>query len=232
MTNTKRTIAEDQSEIARALQSLPKYAQQLPEEVKPLLRIAPPKGKHVEVSLRHAKTDRQVKRTAPGDSWSPESGFVSVSYDNDPSPQSNSQKDEPTDIGQSPEVVAPAPAPSSNRVHDLILALARAEEDPQLGFVALKWFRDAYLLQQGYAWAVEQRDRQQVLAEAIQKNWILTSKVPNPKNPAYPVTTIRLNRPLGEVRQILKRDARGDLDFAPLAIAGELLSETVLQERR
>lgn len=224
--NGKRTIAEDQSEIARALQSLPKYAQQLPEEVKPLLRIAPPKGKQVEVSLRHAKTKRQVKRNAPGDSWSPGAGFVSVSYGDDPSPQSNSQGD---------ERVAPfAPAPSSNRVHDLILALARAEDedDPQRGFVALKWFRDAYLLQQSYGWAVEQRDRQQVLAEAIQKNWILTSKAPNPNNPAHPVTTIRLNRSLGEVREILRRDARGDSDFAPLTIAGELLSETVLRERR
>jgi len=33
-----------------------------------------------------------------------------------------------------------------------------------------------------------------VLAEAIQRGVVITSKIANPKTPAYPTTTIRLNR--------------------------------------
>jgi hypothetical protein len=115
----------------------------------------------------------------------------------------------------------------------LVVALAKAENDPQLGFVSLKWFRDTYLPRQGYGWSVAQENRQRLLDDAINmKKWILTSKVPNPKNPQYPVTAIRLNRSLGEVRRILEQEEGVASAFAPIAIQGELLSETVLRERR
>ncbi len=115
---------------------------------------------------------------------------------------------------------------------DLMLALARAEQDPQLGFVSLKWFRDTYLPRQGHAWDVAPDARQRVLVEAINRGWILTSKVANPKNPQYPVTAIRVNRPLADVRRILDQEAGFASPFAPITIPGERLSETVLRERR
>jgi hypothetical protein len=61
---------------------------------------------------------------------------------------------------------------------------------------------------------------------------VLTSKVPNPKSPAFPVTAIRLNRSLPEVAEILGAPAPPPAEFSPIAIRGEELSQTVLRERR
>jgi hypothetical protein len=117
-------------------------------------------------------------------------------------------------------------------VRQLLLALAKAERDPQLGFVALKWFRDTYLPRQGVIWADTPENRQRILVEAINRRWIVTSKIPNPKNPRYPVTAIKINRPLPEVRQLLEQEECLRTTFAPITIAGERLSATVLRERR
>jgi hypothetical protein len=111
------------------------------------------------------------------------------------------------------------------------LALAKAQRDPQLSFVSLKWFRDVYLAQQGYAWAALPEDRRHTLVQAIDRKWILTSKHPNPKNPQFPVTAIKVN-PVAEVRKILTQEAGFGSAFAPITIAGEPLSTTVLRERR
>ena len=117
-------------------------------------------------------------------------------------------------------------------VQDIVTALAKAEKDPQLGFVSLKWFRDTFLPQQGYPWAAIPDERQRVLVSAIDRNWILTSKVANPKNPQFPVTAIKVNRPLSEVHSILEREPGYRSGFNPVAMRGEPLSQTVLRERR
>ena len=112
------------------------------------------------------------------------------------------------------------------------MALAKAELDPQLGFVSLKWFRDKFLPQCGYSWAASEEERQRVLANAIERGLILKSRVANPKNPQFPVTAIKVNRPLAEVRRILDQEPGFGSAFDPIAIAGEPLSQTVLRERR
>ena len=117
-------------------------------------------------------------------------------------------------------------------MEDLLRALEKAEHEPQFGFVSLKWFRDVYLPRQGYSWAAAPESRQTVLVEAINRRWILTSKVANPKNPQFPVTAIKVNRPLAEVRKVLGREASFGAVFAPIPIAGEPLSESLLRERR
>ncbi|MEK7408175.1 MAG: hypothetical protein AAB225_24150 [Acidobacteriota bacterium] len=211
-----KTILQVQSEIETALQRLPGLEAQLPDVLRPLVRLAPSKGARAQVSLRHARTQRQVKRNAPAESWSPDSGLVSISYD----------------TSAVEEAVAMETPRAEDPARDLMLALARAEQDPQLGFVSLKWFRDTYLPRQGHAWDVAPDARQRVLVEAINRGWILTSKVANPKNPQYPVTAIRVNRPLADVRRILDQEAGFASPFAPITIPGERLSETVLRERR
>ena len=228
--NIEKTILEVQSEIEIALQRLPAFAAELPDALKPLARLSPPKGAHAKVSLRHAKTERQVKRNAPAGSWSPDSGSVSISYDASPAEEAGDLVTQATKA-TNPDVVT-QPARAEDPARDLLLALAKAEQNPQLGFVSLKWFRDAYLPQHGYAWAVGPENRQRVLADAISRRWLLTSKIPNPKNPQYPVTVIRVNRPLADVRKILDQEAGFGSAFAPITIAGECLSETVLRERR
>lgn len=235
---TEKTILEEQSEIEAALDHLPALAAQLPAALKPLVRLSPRKGFRVQVSLRrgNAKDSRQVKQNAPASRWLPDSGLVAIMYR--PSTPEEDQAAESTveDVQDSlakPAETATKPAETaSDPVQDIVMALARAEKDPQLGFVSLKWFRDTYLPQQGYPWAAIPDERQRVLVNAIDRNWILTSRVANPKNPQFPVTAIKVNRPLSEVHSILEQEPGPRSGFNPVAMRGEPLSQTVLRERR
>jgi hypothetical protein len=64
-----------------------------------------------------------------------------------------------------------------------------------------------------------------ILAEAILRGVVMTSKIPNPKTPAYPTTTIRLNRAEAGVPEEAQR-------FRPVSVQGELLSEALMDESR
>lgn len=107
---------------------------------------------------------------------------------------------------------------------ELLKALEGAENTPGRMFVAFKWFRDEYLPSAGLHWARNHEERQAVLAKAIHDGWILTGKVPNPKAPLYPTTTIRLNWQ----RQ---GNSAPSSRFRPVPISGEPLSHTILQDR-
>ena len=224
------TIYEKQAQIASALQQLPVFASQLPDSLKPLIHLAPSEGTKVNVSLRHARNNRKVRIDASEENWSPESGTVSISYQPSPSVEM-----------ELTETKTAEPAPSSQVTHsdltrdpaqELLLELAKAEQDPQLSFVSLKWFRDTFLPQQGHDWTAATSDRQRVLVEAIQRQWVVTTKVPNPKNPQFPVTAVRVNRTLPEVRGILDSAFGFRPAYTPVTIPGERLSETVLGQRR
>ena len=190
------TSERAQAELEKALAALPNYFAELPEALKPLLKLAPPKGQRAKISRR--------------------ADAISVSYEA---------------VNARPPKPAKRPEPAKgNPAREMVHALASAEAGRQ--FVVLKWFRDTYLPQAGYGWAATPDDRHNVLAEAIQRRWILTSRIPNPRNPQFPVTAIRVNRALAEVRAILGQDRGERLRFAPIAIPGEPLSATVLRERR
>jgi hypothetical protein len=234
---TEKTILEEQAEIEAALDHLPALAAQLPAALKPLVKLSPRKGLRVQVSLRrgNAKDSRQVKQNAPARSWLPDSGLVAIYYR--PSTPEEDQAIEATtedvrDSPAKPEMPTKPAQPAGDPVQEILMALAKAEKDPQLGFVSLKWFRDTYLPQQGYPWAAIPDERQRVLVNAIDRNWILTSKVANPKNPQFPVTAIKVNRPLPEVHSILEQEPGSRSGFNPIAMRGEPLSQTVLRERR
>jgi hypothetical protein len=227
----EKTIQQLQSDIEAALQSLRKHGNQLPEELKPILGLAPPEGSRVQVSFRHGKNNRnsrQVKRSAPSHSWSSDAGLISISYEEFIDEQGGAAEIPATrpPAAQQPSTLVQDPA------RDLLLALAGAEQDPALGFIALKWFRDTYLTRQTFPWIGSEENRQRVLVDAINRNWIVTSKVPNPKNPHYPVTAIRVNRSLPEVRSMLNSQQGFGSAFSPIKLAGEPLSDTVLRERR
>jgi len=125
-----------------------------------------------------------------------------------------------------PATLAPDP------LSDLIRALDRAESRPGYHFVALKWFRDAALLEEAFPWAQSDPARREVLRDAIEKRLILTGRIPNPRAPQFPVTSIRLNRLLPEVQAILGTSGPAGEDFHPVEIRGESLSTTILRERR
>ncbi|MFN0243485.1 MAG: hypothetical protein ACKVWV_11390 [Planctomycetota bacterium] len=183
------TIAGIESELQGAFEALREIHQrgQLPQELQPLLKLVPPDGASVHVSLRQRETGRQIRRTQPAGSWTQRSCAVWIVYE------------------------APGAAPDfrsrmeslGNPLQEFVLALNHAERDPHLQFISLKWFRDTYLVKRGYGWAQDPDLPRQLTQELTERNLILTSKVPNPKTPEFPVTSIRLNREHPEVRKIL-----------------------------
>lgn len=192
--------------------------------------IAP--GYEPEVSLY--EKGRKKKRNASADNWSPESGEIRIAF-RQQSPAGAVQPETPGAGLAAKHVLAAAASPvtaSPDPLADLVRALYRAESRPGYDFVALKWFRDAYLPEEASAWASSPAARQTVLSEAIAQRLVLTSKVPNPKSPQFPVTAIRLNRSLAQVTAILGHPQPAEESFAPVEIRGEPLSATILRERR
>jgi hypothetical protein len=109
------------------------------------------------------------------------------------------------------------------RVKELCAALAEAERGGH-AFIALKWFRDSFLPRKAFRWNQHSETRQVVLAEAIQRGVVLTSKIANPKTPAYPTTTIRLNRAEAGIPEEAQR-------FHPIEVQGEPLAVAINEDR-
>jgi hypothetical protein len=134
------------------------------------------------------------------DSWSPEEDEVRIYFERvDEGEAGTRPARAPRSAGErAPEAdnesyVEPSSAEMDDRIHELCAALAEAERGGH-AFIALKWFRDSFLPRKSYGWNQNPGVRQAVLAEAIQRNLVLTGKVANPKTAAYPTTTIRLSR--------------------------------------
>jgi hypothetical protein len=176
------------------------------------------------------KNGRKKRKNASADNWSPDLGEVRVNFEPDvTNPDILVAEQESELSAESP--AKPSDAIASEPIPDLVRTLDRAESRPGYQFVALKWFRDVALAGESFGWAQSDSARQGILREAIERRLILISKVPNPKSPQFPVTAIRLNRLLPEIRAILGEQV-ADSDFRPVDIRGEKLSATVLRERR
>lgn len=190
-----------------------------------------PRGCEPIVTLHRARDGRKVRSDASVDRWSPPDGdeirirFTSIAKAAGPAPEADPPRVERPPLDASPSGTA-------GRLPELVRALDRAETRPGLQFVALKWFRDIVLPTEGLDWTRSVSDRHEVLKEAIDRRLLLTSRVPNPKAPQFPVTAIRLNRMLPQVQVILAQAQPAADDFDPVAIPGENLSATVLRERR
>jgi hypothetical protein len=55
----------------------------------------------------------------------------------------------------------------------------------------------------GHRWAQDPDVPRRILQDATERNLVLTAKVPNPKQPTFPVTSIHLNRQHPDVQRIL-----------------------------
>jgi hypothetical protein len=219
------TIEEVESRLEQGLAKLRSTEY---KSLETLLQPLIPKGYRVRVSLVD-KNGRKKRKSASADNWSPDLGEVKINFEPD--------VDSSLMLAESP--VTPSiehPLNTSNMVasdpiSDLVRTLDRTESRPGYQFVALKWFRDVALPIEAFEWVRSDSLRQSVLREAIERRLILTSKVPNPKSPQFPVTAIRLNRLLPETQAILG-DQSPDTEFNPVDIRGESLSATVLRSRR
>ena len=193
------------------------------------LRFLAPPGYQAIVELC-SENGRSKRRTASADSWSPEEDEVRIYFEriegDEPAPRlSRAQRaaasqamDEVDD-----EQEAALPADIEARVKELCAALAEAERGGH-AFIALKWFRDSFLPRKAFRWNQHPETRQEVLAEAIQRGVVLTSKIANPKTPAYPTTTIRLNRAEAGMPEEAQR-------FHPVEVQGEPVSAAIDEER-
>jgi hypothetical protein len=194
------------------------------------LRFLAPEGYQAIVELC-SENGRSKRRNASADTWSPEDDEVRIYFERideveaSPRPARAHRSgavhaaDEEEDDAQE----AVLPADMDARVKELCAALAEAERGGH-AFIALKWFRDSFLPRKAFRWNQNPETRQMVLAEAIQRGVVMTSKIANPKTPAYPTTTIRLNRAEAGIPEEAQR-------FHPVAVQGEPLSETIDEER-
>lgn len=191
-----------------------------------------PEGYRCSARLRGKLRDK--RRTASFEkNWSADTDAVQIRFQRISEQQRVAAQPPVQDsITAAPNYAKSAGPSAADPLYDLIRALNRAEARPGYDFVALKWFRDTALPSEGFSWASVDSTRQTILRDAIDKRLILTSRVPNPRSPQFPVTAIRLNRLMPEVMAILGNQDHEMPDFQPVPISGESLSGTVLRDRR
>ena len=195
-----------------------------------------PAGYQVQINLQDVKGQKRRKKRsdAAAEKWSPEAGRIEIRFGR------AAQPSQEMNAGNNSVSAAEQPHPSTPEgetlVHpaeaELIRALDRTESRPGWSFVPLKKFRDEILPLEDCPSIRTDVERQHILRSAIDKKLIVVGKVPNPKAPQFPVTTVRLNRLMPEVGAVLGSGQDSDLDFHPVEIKGEPLSTTVLRERR
>ena len=197
-------------------------------------------GLQLRVTLSRAN-GQKIRRNAGADAWAPESAErmqlwlePSKAETVVPALHSPQSKGPSTPVVTQAEV-SPRLTSACVQVHpaeaELLRALDRAESTPGWSFVSLKKFRDEILPLENVPSIRSDVERQNVLRSAIDKRLILKKPVPNPKSPQFPVTSIRLNRLMPEVQEVLGQPTK-DLGFHPIHIKGEPLSATILRERR
>jgi hypothetical protein len=218
------------------------------------LRPFLPEAVRVEVTLRHASSSRKIKHTAPADAFSPAKDYAELSFKAGDAPSASSTDALPAErpapkrtrfprLPATPEAQAPTPAAAAARdsaarsvgpgdtadarVDRLVRALARAENSPNRRFVALKWFRDQALAQEGI-YPPESRD---LLNSALRAGMVLTRKQANPHRPEYPVTAVYLDHNHPGVQSAL-RQAERRFSFQPVEVRGEPVSASLLRDRR
>lgn len=209
-----RTIGDLENALAAGLTQLAELQARgsVAADLRHLLPLAPPPGFAVTVSLRHRENDRQIKRSASTASWSPESCGVWIEY----VPVEDESADR--DSGESVDEV----------VCSLIRTLDVVERQPRK-FTSWTWLRDQYLPSHG--WTLSKEQTQLAIERATASGVLTTRKVPNPKQPDYPVTSLELNREHPIVRETLGATGLATR-FQPVRLPGVPLSDIVLQDRR
>jgi len=223
--NGNLTIPAAEEIIEEALNELA-YSQD-PGMARALRFLAPP-GYQAIVELC-SENGRSKRRNALVDTWSPEDDEVRIYFERiegeEPAPRLSRAPRAAAShaMGEDEEEAGVLPADMDTRVKELCAALAEAERGGH-AFIALKWFRDSFLPRKAFRWNQHPDTRQVVLAEAIQRGVVLTSKIANPKTPAYPTTTIRLNRAEAGIPEEAQR-------FHPVEVQGEPVAAAIEEER-
>jgi hypothetical protein len=194
-----------------------------------VLHFLAPAGYEAIVELC-GENGRSKRRNAMANTWTPEEDEVRIYFERidgeDAAPRPARAPRAPVEYSLDEDEdgqEAVIPADIDARVKELCAALAEAERGGH-AFIALKWFRDSFLPRKAYRWNQHPESRQAVLAEAIQRGVVVTSKIANPKTPAYPTTTIRLNRAEAGMPDEAQR-------FHPVTAHGDSIAEAIEEER-
>jgi hypothetical protein len=201
------------------------------------LRFLSPPGYQAIVELC-GENGRSKRRNASASSFNPEEDEIRIYFERIDGDDDDGEEDEirPMPVSRArsvPRAVAipedgnvadgALPPDIDDRIKELCATLAEAERGGH-AFIALKWFRDSFLPRKAFSWNQNPESRQMILAEAILRGVVLTSKIPNPKTPAYPTTTIRLNRAEAGVPEEAQR-------FRPVSVQGDGFSATLDESR-
>ena len=234
------TIPEAEEIIEEALEEL---AFSTDPGLSRALRYLAPHGYQAIVELC-GENGRSKRRNANADSWTPEEDevriyFERISEDGDEADGGDYEQSVPRaaqpraraaratvaafEDGNIADGNGSLPPEIDEHIKELCTTLAEAERGGH-AFIALKWFRDSFLPRKGFSWNQSPESRQMILAEAILRGVVMTSKIPNPKTPAYPTTTIRLNRIEAGVPEEAQR-------FRPVAMQGEALTAILDEDR-
>jgi hypothetical protein len=213
-------IRDLQRDIEESLASVPTST--LPNELSGL-RHLPVNDRNPQVSIRNVVSKRKVREDASASYFDPDSCELVISFVTIEDPEHGPLQSEPG----SAHSEAPDDLDFEAATDQLIDQLKTAERTRP--FVGLKWFRDQFLPNCGHNWARDTRASGALLRYATEQRLILTSQVPNPNQPLYPVTAIRVNRRHPRFQpNAPTRSAR----FRPVPIRGGPISETVINDRR
>lgn len=207
MTNSQNTIADLEHGLESALAHVRDLETNgtLPAELRPLLLLSPVDGTSVHVSLRHRDHARQIRRTYGAHAFDQRQGAAWIVFEAPPvvARESEHRPQHAERFERRPDRDFDRRERRTDPLDEFIRALADAENQPQLKFVSLKWFRDTYLLKMGFPWAEDPEIPRRILQDATDRSLVLTDKVANPKQPMFPVTSIHLNREHPDVQRIL-----------------------------
>ena len=215
-----------------ALRDLP-----LNSQIMEALRYILPDGYSPIVQLE--EDGRKKRSTADASNWQPETGEIRIYFEKRPVHVSqptlksfaSPPAKRPTTMPASSSTPLANPAASRpfgplpvspTEMTECCQALAEAEKIGRQ-FIALKWFRDDFLIKQGFVWASSDSRRQQVLAHAIEHGRIDSRKIPNPRSPQFPTTIITLNRSNASPGVPPR--------FEPVSVRGESVSSSLLRDR-
>ena len=235
VTESSSTIEDLQVRIEKALRCL-RSADSLPPELVDLRHLAPD-GLEPQVSFVRLDKDRKIRkirRSAAADYWQPGNCQALIAYERREEGSSDSDRaaaaNQPSQQPDNTRAADPANS-SEERIKNLVEALDQAESNPERRFVALKWFRDTFLPGRGFSWTFDDAERNRILRLTTERGLVLTAKIPNPKAPAYPTTTVRLNRGHPDIQDFALQRPEAKR-FRPIRIKGRPLSQTVLEGRR
>ncbi|MEO6807075.1 MAG: hypothetical protein ABI286_12200 [Edaphobacter sp.] len=238
-----KTISEAEANVQAGLEALRNVP--LSPEITSALKFLLPDG--LTPVVQFEEEGRKKRSSASANNWNPRTGEIRIYFD----PISAVSEDKP-DLNPLPSLTPakidaaqsihpqtpplktqslPSQTPHSDNAADTVSpqeiieccqALAAAEKSNRQ-FIALKWFRDDFLATVDFPWAKSLQRRQRVLSHAIDLGRIDAKKIPNPRAPQFPTTTISLNRSM-PTPGVPPR-------FQPVAIRGEAASTTLLRDR-